>query len=164
MVQQTIAAINSSTNGFAIILIIIAIYLTIRMYRNFRGTKFKKSKVYRLPIIYLLLTFISLFILNPSILDIIAVLVFIVVGYFIGIWLSNLGLKFFEKNGETYYRRAPFILLLWLISYILRFSIEFLYPSNILFGLVTEMLLAVTSGMVLGEAVHIVKSHYKYKK
>ena len=99
MVQQTIAAINSSTNGFAIILIIIAIYLTIRMYRNFRGTKFKKSKVYRLPIIYLLLTFISLFILNPSILDIIAVLVFIVVGYFIGIWLSNLGLKFFEKNG-----------------------------------------------------------------
>ncbi len=154
----------SSSSSFAIVLIIIAIYLTIRMYRNFKGAKFKKSKVYRLPIIYLLLTFISLFILNPSIVDIIAVLVFIIIGYFIGFWLSNLGLKFFEKNGETHYKRAPFILILWLVSYILRFLIELLYPSNILFGLATEMLLAATSGMVLGEAIHIVKTHERYKK
>ncbi len=163
MLQPTTTTLGSSIDSFAIILIIIAIYLTLRMYKNFKGTKFKKSKVYRLPIIYLLLTFISLFILNPSIVEIIAVLVFIIIGYFIGFWLSNLGLKFFEKNGEIHYRRAPFILLLWLISYILRFSIEFLYPSNVLFGLVTEMLLAVTSGMVLGEAIHIIKSHKQYK-
>lgn len=152
-----------SNSTLAIILILVAIYLTVRMYRNLKGTKFNESKVYRLPLIYLTLTIISLFTISPSLTDIIVVIIAIAIGYFIGLRLGA-GLQFFEKEGATHYRRAPLILILWMVSFVLRFAIELFYPTNLVLGLATEILLAGTTGMILGEAVHIVRSHKNYKK
>ncbi len=145
-----------------VILVVIALMATLRIYRGVRGARFSRGRVYRLPAIYLVLTILSLFALNPSYLNVIVVLVSIIAGYMIGLRLAA-GLQFFERNDTTYYKRSPFIMIVWLVSFMARLGIEFLYPTNLVLGIVVEVVLAGTTGLVLGEATHIIKGYGRYK-
>lgn len=163
MPTSLISISGLSTSTLAIVLIVVAVVLTIRMYRSIKGTKFSKAKIYRMPLTYLALTIISLVTLSPSLIDIITVAAAIIIGYFVGLRLGA-GLQFYEKDGATHYKRAPLIIAVWLVSFVLRLAIGLFYPTNILLGFATEILLAGTTGMILGEAVHIIRSYKKYKK
>jgi hypothetical protein len=131
------------------------------MYRGMKGTKYSAMNVYRLPISYLAITIISLLIISPSYLDILVVAAAIIVGYLLGLRLTA-GLQFFEKNNATYYKRSPFIMIVWLISFIARFGIELLVPLSLPIEIGIDIILAGTTGMIIGEATHIGRSYKKY--
>jgi hypothetical protein len=145
------------------VLAAMAIFVSLRLYRGMKGTRFSRVGVYRLPSIYLVLTVLSLFALSPSYADVAIVAAAIAAGYMVGLRLAS-GLQFFEKEGTTYYKRSQTIMVIWLASYITRIGIEFAYPSNMLFGFAIEAILALTTGMILGEATHIMRSHRSYRK
>ena len=66
--------------------------------------------------------------------------------------------RFFTKNGLLYYRRSPFILLLWAGALIARVALE-LYSSQSLLGIIVfNALLSFITGMLLGEAIHIFRT------
>lgn len=173
LIYQGIPATNY-TNPFSVssaglplsdiagILIVIALFMTFRVYRGMKGTKYSVMTVYRSPVAYLAITIISLFFLSPTYTDIAVVFAVIIIGYLIGLKLAG-GLQFFEKGGVTYYKRSPFIMIVWLVSFIIRFGVSFFLPSNTLIVLLVEVLLAGTTGMILGEATHINRSYKSYK-
>ncbi len=153
---------SASASSDAAVLILIAVYLTFRAYRGMSGIRFKSSRLYLMPIIYLVLTVASLFILNPSYLDMAVVFLAVVVGLFVGLGLAG-GVQFYEKNEKAYYKRSPFIMAVWLASFIARFAVEFFLPSNFYLGFAVEIVLAATTGMIIGEAFHINRNYNKYK-
>jgi hypothetical protein len=136
------------------VLIVVALLLTIRMYRGMKGSKYSTIGVYRLPAIYLFLAIVGVAALNPSYLDAAAVAVAIAAGYLMGRRLAG-GVKFFEKDKTTYYKRSPFIIVIWLISFMVRFGVGYAFPGVAYIALAVEMLLSLTTGMIAGEAHHI---------
>ncbi len=160
LLQIQFASSGLPTKYVGIFFIFIILYLAFRIYKNTRGMQYNPSKVYRGPIIYLILVFLGMATLNPNYAEVITVVLLIIIGYFIGRKLSG-GVKFFEKNSVIYYKRSSLILVIWLISFLARFSIEVIYPNFFIPALITEIILALTTGLILGEAHHIVASYNK---
>lgn len=157
-----ISAPSIPSQDFGVVLIALALYLTLRLYRNMKGTKYSAARVYLAPMIYLVLVIVSIVELPPSYIGIAVVAVAIVIGYAIGRRLAG-GAKFFEKNGTTYYKRSPTIMVIWLVSFIIRFSVEYVVlPDAALIAIAVEVLLAFTTGMIIGEAHHINKAYAAY--
>jgi hypothetical protein len=157
-----IPSISSLSSGqFSIILVVIALYLTFRAYRGFSGMKYNERRVYSTPILYLLITIIGLADVNPTYTDIAASAIALIVGYLVGRRLAG-GVKFYEKNNSTYYKRSPLIIIVWLISFLARFAIGYLYPTSLVLAVIVEIVLAGTTGMILGEAHHIINAYKKY--
>ncbi len=143
------------------VLIIIAVVLSLGIYRGLKGMKYTKTNVYRRPIMYFVVTLFGLAVLNPSYIDATASLATLIAGYIIGRRLAG-GVKFFDKNGTTFYTRSPFIMVIWLVSYIARFGIAYAYPESVILAVVVEIVLAGTTGMIIGEAHHINSSYEQY--
>ncbi len=142
-----------------IIILIFVIYVLIRrIQRGMHGRKFKISRLFSLPIIYLLLLplFLGIFIGNIYYLTIIIILIFlgILPGYIYGEKVS-----FFMNNNLLYYKRSPYILITWVIAFIARIVLEIIYPYNITANFIVDALLAVTLGLIIGESI---KTYYKY--
>lgn len=149
---------------FAVLLVIIAFTLTLRLYRGMKGMKYSPTKVYRAPLLYLVIVAVDVFALSPTYIDIIAVIVAVIIGYVIGRRLAG-DVKFFEKNNATYYTRSPVILIIWLVSFIARIGIEFISAPGITYlAIAVEVILALTTGLILGEAHHINNSYKQYIK
>lgn len=153
------ALIPSSDAG--IVLIVIAVIVSMRLYRGMSGTRFSKINLYRLPALYLLILIISLASLQPGLTEIAVTIAAIVIGFLVGRHLAG-GVQFFEKDGRTYYRRSPFIMIIWLISFILRFGVDFLLPTNYIAAILVDILLAGTTGLIMGEAYHTSRMYKKY--
>ncbi|MEM0200829.1 MAG: hypothetical protein QXD23_00275 [Candidatus Micrarchaeaceae archaeon] len=162
MSQTQFITSGLSLQDIGILLVIVILYIIYRIYKNTKGIQYTQKNIYRGPVIYLILVFLGLLSFNTNYIDFIIVIFSIILGYFIGRKLS-VGVKFFEKNGITFYKRSPLILEIWLISFLARFIIEILYPNIFILSLITEIILALTTGLILGEAYHIVISH-KQKK
>ena len=162
-----VASISSITSGSLsseiVVLVIVAAYLTFRAYRGMTGIRFRATRLFTTPMLYLILTLLSLFVLNPTYLDIIAVCAAVVVGTLVGLQLAG-GAQFYEKNNAIYYKRSPLVLVVWLVSFVLRLGVGLLYPTNLLIGILVEILLAGTTGVIIGEAVHINRSYNSYKE
>jgi len=142
-----------------IIILAFVIYVLIRrIKRGLNGRKFKVSRLFYLPVIYLLLLlfFLEIFIGNIYYLTIIIVLIFlgILPGYIYGEKVS-----FFMNNDLLYYKRSPYILIAWAIAFIARIILEIVYPYNITADFIVDALLAVTLGLIIGESI---KTYYKY--
>ncbi|MGI0141716.1 MAG: hypothetical protein ACREBF_03655 [Candidatus Micrarchaeales archaeon] len=145
------------------ILIFFVILLTVRMYRGLKGMKYRAFRLYLLPIVYLLLTIYSLFELAPSYLDIPGVVVALLAGYFIGIKFGS-SVQFYEQEGQTHYKRSPIILIIWLASFVARFVLEAFLPNVFYINFGIELFLALTTGMIIGEAFHIMRKHRLHKE
>ncbi len=154
---------GSSAGSIDTILVIIAIIFTLRIYRIVNGTKFSTIGLYRLPVIYLALAAFSLVALSPSYLDVVIAVVALVVGLLIGLRLAG-GVHFFEKNGAVYYKRSILIMVIWLVSFIIRFGVDLFYSSVPYASLAAGFLLSATTGVIIGEAVHIKRNYERYRK
>ncbi len=84
-----------------------------------------------------------------------------VIGLLAGLHLGG-GVKFSEKDKQTYYKRSPIILTVWLISYVIRLAVDFIIPTNIYLSIGSSILLSATTGMIIGEAHHIIKEYNSY--
>ena len=146
-----------------VLLIAIALVLTLRMYRGMTGTKFKRWRLYFLPIVYLALVFFSLPALSLTYVDIAVVLGSIIAGGLLGLRYGG-GVQFYDKNSQIYYKRSPVIMMVWLASYIGRFAVGLLVPSNFYINFAVEIALALTTGLIAGEAYHIYNKYKEYKK
>jgi hypothetical protein len=60
-------------------------------------------------------------------------------------------------NGDVvYYKRSQAILFFWLISFMARIILEVLYPNVVFAEIFVDALLALTSGLITGEAFHLI--------
>lgn len=154
-------SINSS--GYAFLFIIIAIFLIMRTYRGISGRRFNTSRVYRTPIIYgILLVFFVVYLEYSNPLFFLTLL-FVPVGFLIGLRF-DIRPKFFYNNQQLYYKRNPLVLIIWLISYLSRLALEFLYPSNIYANITVDSLLALTTGIIISEAITLLKTYKIFVK
>ncbi len=159
-IQIGISAIP--TQDIGIVLIVIALVLTLRVYRGMKGMKYSPGQVYSAPLIYFILLLVGLADLNPSYTDIIAVVLTLILGYFVGRKLAG-GVRFFDKDGAIYYKRSPIILVIWLVSFIVRFGLDYItIPGITYLAIAVEVVLALTTGMIAGEAHHINISYKEY--
>ncbi len=149
---------GGSSGTSASFLILIALLVTVRVYRNTKGRRFTKSSIYFLPIIYLILTVTSIFEAGPSVADLFATAASLAAGLMIGLRIAG-GVQFFDKAGVTYFKRSPVIMIAWLISFMARFGIETFYPAIPILGAAIEVILAATTGLIIGEAIHISRGY-----
>jgi hypothetical protein len=161
MVNSTAIPISPyavSGSSDAIILVIIVIFLSVRFYRGMRGQKFS-SRIYLLPIIYIAFTVITLFTYPATLFDIAATLIAIPIGIVAGLLLGGMA-KVFDNNGVTLYKRSPFIMGVWIVAYIARVALPFIFPATAFILFIVGAILAFTSGMLLGETLHL-RNKYK---
>ena len=154
-------SINSSS--YAIFFLIIAIFLVMRTYRGIAGRRFNTSRIYRTPIIYGLLLVFFVVYLEYSHPLFFLTLLFVPAGFLIGLRF-DIRPKFFYNSQQLYYKRNPLVLIIWLISYLSRLALEFLYPSNIYANLTVDSLLALTTGIIISEAITLVKTYKIFVK
>ena len=166
LLQLNVTAYSSYSsipkNELVPLIAIIVVFIAIRIYKGFNGIKFGKKTVYRTPILYLIIVLLGLAALNPSYLDVVISLAAIILGIIIGINVSA-GVTFFEKDSISYYKRSPIIMIVWLISFLLRLIIEVVLPSSMIIATIIELILSLTTGLIIGEALHIVKRYEHYK-
>jgi membrane protein CcdC involved in cytochrome C biogenesis len=135
-----------------IFVVFIAAMLLLRMRRNSRGQRFSRSRVLRLPAIYLIITLISLF----GIPEYAILLTFAlgVIGLLVGL-LAGEGVSVFTKDSNVYYRRSPIVFSAYIVLLLLRYAVYILYPANMTANAITAALLGLSTGLILGEAFHI---------
>ncbi len=150
-------------SGEMVFITIMAIVITLRVYRSAKGTRFSTTRLYRLPALYLIFTAIAIASIIPTSTEIMIAVASAAAGIAIGLRLAG-GVKFFEKNGAVYYKRSPAIMIIWLVSFIGRFAAEAFYPSDHYALVAVALVLAVTTGLILGEAFHIKRNYEAYRK
>ncbi len=153
----------AGTSGTSVYLlaIIIAVVVTMRMYRGIKGAKFSKSRLFRTPVIYFVLTAFSLLAYYGAqyfYYLVTGAIAMFAIGTLIGLKHAS-GVEFFERDGTTHYRRAPYILLVWMAAFIARIFLEFAYPNLVYVALLVTLLLSFSTGLILGEALHISEKH-----
>ncbi len=154
---------GATAPGWIVLLAVIAIVVTLRLYRTARGTKYSAARVYRLPAFYILFTAVALATISLTLTDVTIAAAVFVAGIIVGLRISG-GVSFSDRRGIVYYRRSPAVMILWLASFVGRFAIEVLYPANHYALLAVALLLAGTTGLILGEAFHIKNRYEDYRK
>lgn len=157
--------ISSQNLGFIVYIFLFALIIAFRMKRGLYGRKYKHWRTYFLPAIYMIFTF-SIILFDWKVFGIyidVSLLLLIVIGVMIGFRFGK-SVSFFNKDGILYYKRSPFILLFWLFSFLGRISIELALPQNVLYAEILDGLLAITSGLLIGEAFHITKKRDEFLK
>ena len=142
--------------SYLFLLVIIAFIAVRRVSRGVNGAQFKKSRVLRGPVLYSLLSIIFIFVLSPFNYDIYATILFLPAGLLLGLRFGA-SVSFFMRDSEVFYKRNQLILVFWLVSFMARIVLEILYPNVVFAEMLVDALLAITSGLVTGEAVNILK-------
>ena len=144
-----------------VLLIVIALLVSRRLYSGFNGRVYSRGRVLRTPIIYVILTLLTVFGFGALNVELTSTLIlipaFALLGYRIGV-----NVTFFERNGTLYYKRSPTIMVIWLVAFIIRFAIEILIPLNTTILLVIDVLLSSTTGLLLGEAINVMRKRDQY--
>ncbi len=153
------AQIYSGNDTYLFIIIFILFVAIRRLYSGMNGRKFKESRIYTLPLIYIILLLFSLEGIYSNLDYIIIILLLIFPGIILGLRLAN-NVKFFNKDDNLYYKRSQIIMIFWIISFLGRMLLFTLYPSNILAGFIIDLLLSFTLGLIIGESI-ILYSKYK---
>jgi membrane protein CcdC involved in cytochrome C biogenesis len=131
-----------------------------RIKYGIRGRSFKTFRLFTTPAIYLVLLifFMAAFIGNEG--YILIVLLLCLAGLVPGMIYGE-HVSFFEKNGEIFYKRSPYILIFWAAGFLVRIVLEVIYPGNLTILFIVDALLAVTLGLIIGEAI---KTYMKYRE
>ncbi len=143
--------------NIAIFIVIIGIFIFIRFSRNFKGYKFRTSSLLRRPLAYLLILILSFFSFGNYTINALTLL-FIFPGIILGIRTIN-NIIFFNAGNTIYYKRPFIIMVFWLISLIIRYILIFMFPGNIYIIIFVNGLLAITTGIIIGESVAIYKKY-----
>ena len=135
-----------------IFVVFIAAILLLRVRRNSKGQRFSRSRVLRLPAIYLIITAISLF----GIPEYAMLLTFAlgVIGLLVGLSLGE-GVSVFTKDSAVYYKRSPVVFSAYIVLLLLRYVVYILYPASTTANAIVAALLGLSAGLILGEAFHI---------
>lgn len=155
------AVTSPQAGGIYPFLIFIAIIVAVRLYRGINGRVYSRARVLRLPAIYVVLTVFSLVALSYLNSDVLLTLAFIPAGALLG-YRFGTNVKFMVRNNVLYYARSPFMLILWFASFIARFLLEYLYPTNVTVMLVVDSALTITTGIFIGEAMNVIKKRKEY--
>lgn len=167
---QTSTPASPQSNIFSLgfFTILIVMILVRRVYRATYGTRFSMLRLFRIPVVYSIITAIALVFLPLEYVFYSAGAA--VIGLVAGLFLGE-GAKFYYQSGSPYYKRSPVILIIWLSSFIARIGIELiLSPGTGLFAssssyytatVIVDLLLAGTTGLVVGEAI---KNYRKYNE
>lgn len=147
--------------GIGFLLAIVLLVVVRRIMYAVNGRRFSTGRVLSLPVIYLVLTFVTLIpleYLNPmSLLSLLAIPVGFAAGYMFGKQVS-----FFKRGEVLYFKRSPVILVLWLISYVTRIILIYFLGTNFEIVFLVDSILALTSGLIIGEAVRVLKGHSQH--
>lgn len=166
------------------VIVVILLLIVMRALRGIKGTKYSARSLFIRPAIYIVLTVVLVFAL--ALWQDVFLLLSIVTGVLLGLFLGKRA-NIFEKEGQIMFKRSMEVTVLWLVAYVIRIGIDFLFDpafqqllngtgsitsfitsasafesSPIVF--VADLLLAVTAGLLLGEALQLLKAYNaKYK-
>ena len=163
---------------YVYIIIIILLFVALRIRSQMRGRTADTRRIFTRPLLYVLLT-LFLLALTPGIEVLSFALLAGIIGYIIG---TNLGIKskIFEKDGAMRFRGSNEIFLIWTVTFIVRLLIEIVLPlpkasassvflsyanssSAYFWYTVVDLLLAFSTGMLLGESRHIYRMYKNFK-
>lgn len=155
---QSILSTSSTTNSYNLLffLVFIAMILGVRIYRNLNGRLYTRSRVMGLPFLYTALSLITVAALSLVDNVVLLTLLFIPAGTLIGFRFGT-NVRVFTRNGLVYFIRSPAIMLIWVVSLVSRLLIEIFYPGNLDALLVVDSALTLTTGILIGEAVNILR-------
>lgn len=170
--------------NYTLILVIALILYVIgrRIISGTRGVKYSVRSIFLRPIIYIVLS--AILMLGLELWQIGVLVAAILAGIFLGKWLGKKS-NIFEKDGAVMYKRSNVILGLWIAAFVIRLAIDFLTDPE-LFGATgssaptiatvlaaaqhnpivffADILLALTAGLLLGEALILYRDFNKRPK
>ncbi len=170
VIQATSQTFGSGAAGnivsTAVFLLLIAFIVVRRISRGMHGSVFSVARLFRTPMMYALFT-ILLSILLP-LLDIMVAIVAGVAGLIAGTLYGGM-VSFYIRGSRVLYRRSPVIMAIWLVSFVARVALEFAsgvgfsVSSDLSFaGLVVDILLAGSTGLISGESIRIYRKYREY--
>lgn len=143
--------------GAGVILVIIALIVIRSSIRAFRGRKYSRARLIRLPALYLILSVALLLADFPRKPLYYSVVLLIPAGYVLGTRFGTQA-SFFYRSNVLYFKRSPVIFIIWMCSFLTRISLEFLVPASTTINLAIDSVLSFTAGMILGESVYLLSS------
>ncbi len=160
-VQNQLFPGNTQGSSYIFFIVFLAVIVTLRIFRGMSGRMYSNARVLRLPVVYTIITLLA--VLGIGLIDnvILLTLALIPVGFLIGYRLGA-NVNFFTRNGVVFYKRSPFIMVVWLASLITRMVLELLFPSNLQVMLLVDSALSVTTGLIMGEAFNLISERKKY--
>lgn len=136
--------------------------LVLRLSRLFYGRKYSLGKVILVPLLYALLSIYTFIGLSGTQKDLIVI--FWVLGLAAGIKYGRKDRFYVKKDVLRYRSSAPFTLL-WTLSFLGEIYIYLYDPKLPLsVGLALNLILAASTGLILGESFRIINSHRIYIK
>ncbi len=154
---------TGSLNSVYFVLIFFAIIVTIRIYRGVNGRAYSTYGVLRLPVVYVILTLITILAVGTLDPILVATLALIPAGFLLG-YRFGTKVRFFNRNNRIYYARSPIIMVIWLISFILRLVVEEAIKPSITVFFIVDLILCATTGVLIGEALNIVHKKREYEE
>ncbi len=166
----------ASLNYDFLIIPLIIIFFIVRVFlRKRKGSVYSVKGIFLRPILYILISIVFLFILGLE--QDLLLIVAILLGTLIGIILGKRS-DIFEKNGKIMYKRSDEITILWLAGFVVRILIDLyynpaltsptisiskilIYEQTVPILFISDILLALTAGLLLGEAIILYKKHAK---
>lgn len=151
----SITAVPSFSAGYEFE-ILIGVIIILGIVRGLRGRKYSAARVLRTPLIYILFTAFAIFLSSIPNLYAQSMILLLPVGIPVGMKFGK-DVRFFTRENILYYSRSPYILLLWALALIARVSLELFSFHSLLAIIVFNALLSFITGMLLGEAIHILR-------
>lgn len=152
---------GGSLGGLLFFLVIVALVVVRRIRYAVRGRRYSTGRVLSYPVIYMILTLalvVSADYQDPTaLLSLLAIPAGFPVGYVLGRTTS-----FFNQGGTLFFKRSPFVLIIWMVSYIGRLFILIELGSNFEIGLIFDTILAGTTGVLIGEALRVIQAYRKH--
>lgn len=163
MIMDTESQSNVIT--LTILLIIVIFIIARRMQKGIQGRKFAGWRIVFFPLLYILIT---LYVVELDWKDFgiyidISISLLLVIGLMTGLKFGG-SVSFFKKGNDLYFKRSPYIISIWAVSFIARITIEYVFPQLLLYTEVVDGLLVFTSGLVVGETFHILTKKKKYEE
>lgn len=152
---------GSSMIDFIVVAGIFVLITARRLYAGMNGIAYSTARLMRLPIFYFLFTILSVLDFGSVNIYVLSTLLLVPTAILIGYKFAN-KCSFFYREGRVYYRRQTYVLIFWLCSYLVRLAIEFLLPFNLAIEIAISSILALTTGLVIGEAVNIRRMYREF--
>ena len=128
----------------------VAVFVGRRIFRATAGGKYSRSGLVISPLMYMAFTASTFIDLTPV--GLLICFIFFAVG--IGLSGPLRGqLKFFEKEGQLYYKRSLWIVMGWTVAYVIR--LYMLIFVDITAGLILSAVLSYITGLIIGEVFQI---------
>ncbi len=152
-----VGATPTGTSGDIFILAIVLI-MSVRVFRGMKGTKFSMYRVIGIPILYMLITIGSIAYSTMTSTEYAIAIVAFAIGALLGTRFGK-STKFFDKDEQTYYKRSAVVITVWLVSFAFRDIIPMIVTNVPWLTVAVNMVLALTTGMIIGESIHIYREY-----